>query len=205
MSVRWGYSKPAGSTPTTVKGTPSMVSVVPRMSGFAPNRPRHSRCVRMTTRSRPCVSSSSEKLRPSAGDTPSVERKDAVAATARRRSGESWPVSVASPSCEGRHRLQRPRHLAVVPVLEHRDGDPLQAHAVEVAEDAHQALRRCEGHGAQQHPVHHTEDGAVRANPERQRQYRRQGKPRSSCGARAGRTAHPGESGPYDEEEAVRV
>ena len=82
----------AGMTPTTTYASPSMRIARPTTDGSAPYRRVHNPWLRTTTRSRPGCSSSREKVRPSAGRTPSTSKKLAVTRTPATCSGSDPPL-----------------------------------------------------------------------------------------------------------------
>jgi hypothetical protein len=82
----------AGITPTTTYAWPSMRIARPTTDGSAPYRRVHNPWLRTTTRSRPGCSSSREKVRPSAGRTPSTSKKLAVTRTPATCSGSVPPL-----------------------------------------------------------------------------------------------------------------
>ena len=81
--------------PTTMRGRPSSVTVLPTTAGSEPNRFCHAAQERSATSSRPFWSSSSVKLRPKTGRTPSASKKVPVAYPTETRSARSGPCSAA--------------------------------------------------------------------------------------------------------------
>ena len=88
--------KSGGSTPTTVRGTPSMVMDCPTIAGSALSDVRHSRSLTIAVRSSSRAAALVRNARPRAGLTPSVAKKFGLTSSAPNCSGSPRPVSGAS-------------------------------------------------------------------------------------------------------------
>ena len=88
--------KSGGSTPTTVRGTPSMVMDCPTIAGSAWSDVRHSRSLTIAARSSSGAAAPVRNARPRAGLTPSVAKKFGLTSSAGTCSGSPRPVSCAS-------------------------------------------------------------------------------------------------------------
>jgi hypothetical protein len=92
-----GKAKPAGITPITCVGTPSMRTVRPGARGSPPSLRRHSASLSTATGGAPGRSSPASNARPRAGATPNTANSVAVARADGTRSGTSPPVRLTSP------------------------------------------------------------------------------------------------------------
>jgi hypothetical protein len=88
--------KSGGSTPPTVRGTPSMLMDCPMIAGSALSDVRHSRSLTMALRSSSGAAAPVRNARPRAGLTPSVAKKFGLTSSARTCTGSPRPVSCAS-------------------------------------------------------------------------------------------------------------
>ena len=88
--------KSGGSTPTTVRGRPSMVMDCPTIAGSASSDVRHSRSLTIALRSSSGAAAPVRNARPRAGLTPSVAKKFGLTSSAGTCSGSPRPVSSAS-------------------------------------------------------------------------------------------------------------
>ena len=93
-STSFQKRKPAGITPTTVKGCPPRFTEVPNTEGSDPKRRSQSPWERRTTAGPSGSPSSGAKPRPSAGATPRAGKSPVDAIITRTRSGSPEPVRV---------------------------------------------------------------------------------------------------------------
>src|SRR5262245_12315048 len=89
--------KPPGNTPHTSKVRPSSVTVCPLKFGLALNSSSHDPWLMMTAREPLGLSSSSRKLRPSIGCTPSTEKRLAETTAYCTFSGSATPDRLNEP------------------------------------------------------------------------------------------------------------
>jgi hypothetical protein len=94
-----GNANPSGITPMTLTWVASTRMRLPMISGSPPNPRRHRPLLSTTAPGSPGRSSSREKVRPMAGDTPRVSKNRPVTYAAGTRTGSTPPVTGAPPSC----------------------------------------------------------------------------------------------------------
>ena len=167
ISAPSGWLKPGGAMPTTVRGSRSIWTVRPTSPGSPPKRSSQSLWPSTTTLV-PGSFSPATKPRPSTGRARSTSKKAALTSAPSSRVAAPWPVSVTPLGVDRREALERLRlRLDVEEVLGRVDGGL----ALPDLRHLDQAVGLRERQRAQQHGVHDAEDGARRADPEREREH----------------------------------
>ena len=95
-AARLGNSNPGGMTPITTLRTPFSVTSRPITEGSALKWTRHNGSLSTTVGSAPLPASSSVKVRPSAGATPSTAKNSLVTLPALTSTGSAAPARLPS-------------------------------------------------------------------------------------------------------------